>query len=139
MRKHHFLIAFLPLVLAACDFNASERLQAVQDIEAASTRYSQLRTVIDNTERSLERLGTEIKILREDIKAHAAAFEKSHGAYHRDQLLALSDKETELGRQISALEEKRSQATTLVGLHRDQIHSLQARLETLGCSFPGCI
>ena len=139
MKKHHLLIALLPLVLAACDFDQTERLQAVHDMEAATTRYSQLRALIDNTDRALERLGTEAKILREDIKAHGAEYEKSHGAYYRDQVLVLTDKEANLSHRIASLEEKRSQASLQVSQHRDRIHSLQARLESMGCGRPACI
>jgi chromosome segregation ATPase len=139
MKKFHFLLALLPLALAACDFNQADRLQAVHDMEGATTRYSQLQSVIDNTERTLERLGTEIKILREDIKVHGEAYEKSRSAYYRDQVLALTDKEVELNQRIASLEAKRNQASLLVSQHRDRVHTLQARLESLGCNLPGCV
>lgn len=139
MKKHHMLIALLPLVLAACDFEQTERLQTVHDMEAATTRYSQLRALIDNTDRALERLGTEAKILREDIKAQGTEYEKSRGAYYRDQILVLADKEADLAQRIAALEEKRTEAILQVSQHRDRIHSLQARLESMGCGRPACI
>lgn len=137
--KKQLLIALLPLLLAACDFDQAERLQTVHDMEAAATRYSQLRALIDNTDRALERLGTEAKILREDIKAQGAEYEKSRGAHYRDQVLVLTDKEADLAQRIAALEEKRSEATLQVSQHRDRIHNLQARLESMGCGRPPCI
>lgn len=139
MRKNIFLLAWLPLALAACNVYDAERLQAVQAMEAAATRTSELRARIDHTDRALEELGTQLKQLREDIKAYGAAYESTGYTLFSNQVEQLSAQEAVLLNRLSVLEHKRSEAVALVEPHRNPAPSLQARAEERGCGRPTCI